>query len=633
MTSACRGLAGKAGAEGFEYRDRARPVLERHEQRARVELRRLADRGAGREPAHAQVIVHGAGGIARGLLRLALLVDRGRKALVDRRRLRILGREQRLHLQVGAFGVGKAPGVELRVAGDRPGRALHGGVDRRPAREHESRDFERFRQVLEVVVLARSARQKRRALRVRGEGNRKALLAFEALAVPRGRRCAIRGLCLALVAHERGVTRLRRLVVERIGVCRALVLGRRRAEFPALEQRLGEQVVGLCRLRVVREGLQELAVPARRLVVVRLLLRALRLGVVVLREVGQVRLQLAGDQRKLLGRAAGPERAAELVALDEFLLPVEHELREAALLVGLDRLHLQERRALVVRIAVDERPVAVRRVREALLADVEVAELRIEHEGVRDLAPRGHEVVERLLAFHVGEGDRQHSEGVLHELPICARKCRRIHDAACLRGIDQLEVEHAHEGIERRLVLGLLEQRPAELVEALLVELALRAECARGLVGLLCLWIALGAEQDFAAAELRLVESRARGIRSPPACPGTRAPCPPRRAIPSRARAGRARRRRAHSPAAARAGGCRSRSPRASRPRPVPPSRHARCRPPRSAGRRAAAWPRCEARDRRPRARGSGGTVPWRGPGPARRSRRRVSPGQPASGP
>ena len=46
----------------------------------------------------------------------------------------------------------------------------------------------------------------------------------------------------------------------------------------------------------------------------------------------------------------------------------------------------------------------------------------------------------------------------------------------------------------------------------MLVELALRAESARGLVGLLRLGVASGTEQDLAAAELRLVEARARGI-------------------------------------------------------------------------------------------------------------------------
>ena len=213
------------------------------------------------------------------------------------------GSEQRLHLQVGALRVRETSRVELRVADDGPGRALHGGVDRRLAREHEARDFEGLRQVLQVVVLARRARQQRRALRVRREGHGEALLALEALAVPRRRaprRPATSPRARSRRARRspprptsRGTGRHRRCARTR----------RRRTRKSSLSNSVSaSRKLVPARFRVVGEGLQELAVPARRLVVVRLLLRALRLGVVVLREVGEVGLELAA-------RPAGTARA------------------------------------------------------------------------------------------------------------------------------------------------------------------------------------------------------------------------------------------------------------------------------------------------------------------------------------
>ena len=56
------GLARARGigrAIGLEHRDCARPVLERDEHRAGVEFRGLADRGARRQLADTQEVVHG----------------------------------------------------------------------------------------------------------------------------------------------------------------------------------------------------------------------------------------------------------------------------------------------------------------------------------------------------------------------------------------------------------------------------------------------------------------------------------------------------------------------------------------------------------------------------------------------
>ena len=76
------------------------------------------------------------------------------------------------------------------------------------------------------------------------------------------------------------------------------------------------------------------------------------------------------------------------------------------------------------------------------------------------------------------------------------------------RGAEHV-VEHPAEGRQALERERLLEQRPAVLVEALLVEGGRGATADDGRVGLLGLRVALGREQQLAAPELHLVELRA----------------------------------------------------------------------------------------------------------------------------
>ncbi len=83
-----------------------------------------------------------------------------------------------------------------------------------------------------------------RAFRMFRERLRELHARIGGLRVPFRLRGAAEALFLLLVGHQRGVSRLRRVVVLRIEVRRALVFGGGIAELLALEQRLGEQVVG-----------------------------------------------------------------------------------------------------------------------------------------------------------------------------------------------------------------------------------------------------------------------------------------------------------------------------------------------------------------------------------------------------
>src|SRR5205823_7580985 len=81
-----------------------------------------------------------------------------------------------------------------------------------------------------------------------------------------------------------------------------------------------------------------------------------------------------------------------------------------------------------------------------------------------------------------------------------------LHPAA--RAGAELLIEHAAEGRQALRRERLLEQRPAALIETLLVEQRARASPDDGGVGALGVRVALVGEQELAAPELHLVELR-----------------------------------------------------------------------------------------------------------------------------
>ena len=164
-------------------------------------------------------------------------------------------------------------------------------------------------------------------------------------------RLAAQRLFLFTVGDDRGITRRRGFLMVAVLIGRALVFLRGVEILLALEQGVGEQEDGDGRIRVIRKGREIAAVPLRRFLIIRHILTALCLSVVVLRHVLEVGLKDGHDLRLVLGLAALPIRGAEIVVFHELFLALQHELREAAFLIGLDRLHLQQRRLFVVAVA------------------------------------------------------------------------------------------------------------------------------------------------------------------------------------------------------------------------------------------------------------------------------------------
>ena len=103
---------------------------------------------------------------------------------------------------------------------------------------------------------------------------------------------------------DRRVARSRRLRVRRVIISRDLIFVRGRRIVMILEHEIRELVVHLRRLAVGVERGEELPVPARRLVVVArpllMLLRVLILGVIVVRQILQVVLQVTQHFRRLV---------------------------------------------------------------------------------------------------------------------------------------------------------------------------------------------------------------------------------------------------------------------------------------------------------------------------------------------
>ena len=153
---------------------------------------------------------------------------------------------------------------------------------------------------------------------------------------------------------DRRVARSRRLRVRRVIISRDLIFVRGRRIVMILEHEIRELIVRLRRLWIGVERGQKLPVPARGLDVVGrslfMLLRVLVLGVIVVRQILQVALQVTQHFGRLAHIEVMPVLALQAVCAREVLLRREHELRESALLVDFAHPHAEARRRQVERV-------------------------------------------------------------------------------------------------------------------------------------------------------------------------------------------------------------------------------------------------------------------------------------------
>ena len=326
------------GAEALQHLDGARPFLELDELRAGVVLGLRGDLRSARDLRDAQEVVDRAETVARLLLGFALAIHGRGDAFGEIRAHLVVRRQQVARGDVALLRFGELQQIEVRLADDGVRDAALGLIGRRLVRQHQVRDFDRALQILRREDVFGGARQHAGAVGMFGEAGAELHAGVDGqlvcLGLFRGRQ---RRFVLGERA-ERGIggrrgARIARIVVRGLGE-----LGGGALVVLALVQRLGQQVVGAEGIRIVREGLEVGAIPARRLAVFVHLLRLLRIGVEEGGDVLQVDLQFLGDVRIVGLVAAIPERGAVVVQRHVFALAFEHQLGEAALAIGLDGL-------------------------------------------------------------------------------------------------------------------------------------------------------------------------------------------------------------------------------------------------------------------------------------------------------
>ena len=426
--------------------------------------------------------------------------------------LGVAGRHQGLGAVVAGLRLREFTLLELGIRDHRPGDALLGRIDGRAPRQEQLRGGHGARIVLGGIQVGGRAREHLRALGMPRERLRELERAVDLARVHLGLRIPRQRLLLLGIRDDRRIAGIRRPAVNAVSVGRMLVFLAGFHILPAFEQRLGEQEVRRGAPRVVRKRPDEAAVPLGGLFVVGRTLGPLRLRVVVLRHVLQVRFELGEDLRFVLRLAIPPVGGPEAVVLDELLLPLKDEIGKAALRVRFDGQHLQLRRLFVVAVLRHERTVGVGGVGVALLFDVQVAEPSVEQVRIRSSAAVLHEIIDGFRPVQVRERDGHDAEGVLDQFAIRPAQGLDLDQSRRVALGHQHRIEHARKGIQARLVFALLEQRPSVLVEALVVEGRLGTDLDHGLVGRLALPVRLLREQQLASPELHLVDVSAAWI-------------------------------------------------------------------------------------------------------------------------
>src|SRR5207244_2620430 len=253
-------------------------------------------------------------------------------------------------------------------------------------------------------------------------------------------------------------------------VSRALILFGRLAKILVLQKQTGKLIVDGCRISLLREGLEVSAVPLACLAIIReLVVRfvcVLILGVIVRREVFQVRLEIGQYFRRLFRFEVPPIFGLQAVLGGELALRLQYQPGEPALRKSINDAHAEPRRGAVEWIKRYEGFVRLRRIVIAELAEIVLTETRVNAVLIGAIPELGEVFRQGLRPAEVAEAQADHSE--------------RIRDTAIIVLIMRLieVVTDRYLVVEQGNILsqGLLEEvllveRPSEFIERELVEL------------------------------------------------------------------------------------------------------------------------------------------------------------------
>ncbi len=310
---------------------------------------------------------------------------------------------------------------------------------------------------------------------------------------------------LLAVCIDRGVSCSCRLRMRRVCVSRALILFGRLAKILVLQKQVGKLIVDGCRISFLREGLEVGAVPLACLAIIReLLVRfvcVLILGVIVRREVFQVRLEIGQYFRRLFRFEVSPVFGLQAVFGSELALRLQYQLGEPALGEGIHDAHAEPRRGAVEWIKHYEGFVRLRRIVVAELAEIVLTETRVNAVLIGTIPELGEVFRQGLRPAEVAEAQADHLERIRNTAIVVL--IMFLIEVVTDR---YLVVEQANILLQSLLVEFLLVERPSELVESELVELRAGAQFDDARIGALGVAVASAREEVLATPELHFVE-------------------------------------------------------------------------------------------------------------------------------
>src|SRR5260370_7486395 len=202
--------------------------------------------------------------------------------------------------------------------------------------------------------------------------------------------------------------------MRRVPVSRALILFGRLSEILVLQKQVRKLIVDGCPISLRREGLEVGAVPLARLAIIReLLVRfvcVLILGVIMRREVFQVRLQVGQYFRRLFRFEMSPVFGLQAVLGSDLPLRLQYELGEPALGESIHDAHAEPRRGVVERIKRYESFVRLRRIVVAQLAEIVLAKTGVNAVLIGAIPELGEVLLHALLPANAPEPQANHPD-------------------------------------------------------------------------------------------------------------------------------------------------------------------------------------------------------------------------------
>src|SRR5215467_12247273 len=298
-----------------------------------------------------------------------------------------------------------------------------------------------------------------------------------------------------------------------VSVSRPLILFGRLAEILVLQEQVRKLIVDGCRISLLREGLEVGVVPFACLAIIRELLVCfvwiLILGVIMRREIFQVRLQVGQYIRRLFRFEMSPVFGLQAVVGSKLPLRLQYELGKSNLGEGIHDAHAESRRGAVQRIKNYESFVRLCRIVVAQLVEIVLTKTGVNTVLIGPIPELGEILRDGLRPSEVAEAQADHSE--------------RIRDTAIvfliMRLIEvvtdgYLVVEHGNVLLQSFFVEFLLVERPSELIESQFIILGGGAQPDDAGIGSLRVAEASAGEEVLAPPELYFVEVRGMRIRT-----------------------------------------------------------------------------------------------------------------------